>query len=312
MKINYIIWLVASGALWFDGLGWWWDKLFIWLGWMKPPSQKTVRVIKTLTLLPRIGNLKMWWPFGCIRFIHSNWESRPAWQRWVLSFIPFGAIGVNNAVGLTNKGFYWWIDEVWPKIKNQKGLLLIISIFGTPDELVKMVDELNKLDDPNHIIIGIQINGACPNSGENLSENAQTVIESCQLVARISRFPLSLSVSAAHDIDKIVAGTRDVIQLYTINSVPWIIVFGKLKSPLEKLGRGGVSGKVVQHITWALAERLEKLGVVVAWPSVWEPNDPAKIRARGRRGKATTISVGSGLLCHLFRFGRILNQNQVI
>ena len=310
MKLYDIAWLVASGGLWFDGLGWWWEKFFIRLGWMKPPSPKVVRIIKTLTLPRRKGNLKSYWPMGCIRFIHSHWEKRPAWQRWLLSFIPFGAVGVNNSVGLTNQGFTWWLKKIWPKIKNRKDLRIIISLFGTPDELVAMIEIINILSDPNHVIVGIQINGACPNSGEDLSKNADTVAESCQRAAKISRFPLSLSVSVAHDIDRIVAKTRDVIELYTINSVPWVKAFGDLKSPLKHLGNGGVSGKVVQDITWALAERLEELGVDVAWPSVWELSDPAKIRAHGKRGRATTISAGSAILCHPFRSAIMLDQDQ--
>lgn len=303
MNLTTIVYLVASGALSFDGIGWWWEKLFIWLGWMKPPTTETGRVIKTLSLPPRKGNLKMWWPLGCIRFIHSNWKSRPAWQRWILSFIPFGATGVNNAVGLTNKGFYWWVKTVWPKIMNRKDLRLIISIFGSAEELLEMTDEINALYDPNQIIVGIQINGACPNSGEDLSKNADKVIESCQRVAEISHFPLSLSVSVAHDIDRIVAGTKDIIELYTINSVPWVIVFGELKSPLEKFGRGGVSGKEIQHITWPLAAKLEALGVAVAWPSIWEKADWDKMRKMGR---AKTISLGSIWLCHPFKADDII------
>ena len=306
MKLSDSTKLVASGGLWFDGIGWWWEKLFILLGWMNPPNKKIVRVIKTLTLLPRKGNLKMWWPLKCIRFIHSNWKNRPAWQRWLLSFIPFGAVGVNNSVGLTNKGFYWWINKIWPKIKNREDLHIIVSIFGTIADLVEMAQEINALDDPNNVIIGIQINGACPNSGENLSENTDINIRSCEIVSSVSRLPLSLSVSAVHDIDKIIAGTMDIVELYTINSVPWSFVFGKLRSPLAKLGNGGVSGKVVQHITWKLAARMEKFGVAVAWPSIWESDDLEKMRVLG---KAITISFGSVILCHPFRADKMMNQD---
>ena len=306
MKLWTIRYLVASGALWFDGLGWWWDKLFIWLGLMKPTSLVSVKVIKTLTLAQRKGNLKMYWPLGCIRFIHKNWENRPAWQRWLLSFIPFGAIGVNNSVGLTNLGFNWWIKEVWPKIKNRKDLRIIISIFGTSNELVEMTKAINELSDPNYIIVGIQVNGACPNSGEKLSENADRVIESCKLVAEVSQLPISLSVSVAHDIEKIVKGTRNIVELYTINSVPWSLVFPHLKSLLAHLGGGGVSGKVVQSITWDLAIRLEKLGVAVAWPSIWELNDLVKMH---KLGKVKTVSFGSIYLCHPFRTDKIIDKN---
>jgi hypothetical protein len=247
----------------------------------------------------------MWWPLGCIRFIHSNWENLPAWKRWILSFIPFGAVGVNNSVGLTNPGFNWWINKVWPKIKNRKDLLLIISIFGTPEELVWMAEKITLLDDPNHIIVGIQVNGACPNSGEDLSENADKVIESCRRVAEVTRLPLSLSISVVHNIEKIVASTRGIVELYTINSVQSSVAFPGLKSLLAHLGGGGFSGKCVQEITWALAEKLEKLGVAVAWPSIWETNDLPKMR---QRGKVKTVSLGSIYLCHPFRPDEIMSQ----
>jgi len=307
MKLWRIKYLVASGALWFDGLGWWWEKLFVLLGLMKPTSLASVKVVKTLTLTGKKGNLRMYWPLGCIRFIHKNWESRPAWQRWILGFIPFGAIGVVNAVGLTNPGFDWWLEEVWTKIKSRKDLSLIISIFGTPEELFKMARRINQLDDPNHIVVGIQINCACPNSGENLSENADRAIESCNMVAKVSRLPISLSVSVAQDTYKIVDGTRNIVELYTINSVPYPTAFPHLKSPLAHLGGGGVSGKVVQSITWPLAVRLERLGVPVAWPSVWELNDIAEMR---KRGKISTVSFGSVYICHPFRTDKIIEQDR--
>lgn len=85
--------MAASGALAFDGRGWPWEKPLRWIGLLKPDLFTIV--VKSLTLKPRKGNLRLWKPFGCVRLIRK---------------------GTVNAVGLTNPGIDWWVREVYPGV----------------------------------------------------------------------------------------------------------------------------------------------------------------------------------------------------
>ncbi|HEY4504003.1 MAG TPA: hypothetical protein VJJ28_02755 [Candidatus Paceibacterota bacterium] len=73
--------MVASGALAFDGKGWPWERPLVWLGLIKP--ELFTVVIKSLTRTSRVGNLRWWKPWTCVRLI------------------PGGSV---NKVGLTNPG----------------------------------------------------------------------------------------------------------------------------------------------------------------------------------------------------------------
>ncbi|MFA6526508.1 MAG: hypothetical protein WCT26_03820 [Candidatus Buchananbacteria bacterium] len=83
-----------------------------------------------------------------------------------------------------------------------------------------------------------------------------------------------------------------------INSVPWTIVFPHRKSPLEKFGGGGVSGRVAQPFTWALAQKLARLTAIpVIWPSMWDYSDLHVARCLG----AQAVSFGSVFIRYPWR-----------
>src|SRR5665811_61263 len=108
---NSVNFVIASGALGFDGRGYWWEKILIWLGLIKPEIFDLV-ITKTLTLHKCEGNLKWWKPWECFQLISG---------------------GAENKVGLTNQGIYWWLKKVGKKIDFKKSNLGV-SIYGTLDE----------------------------------------------------------------------------------------------------------------------------------------------------------------------------------
>ena len=127
--------MVASGALAFDGKGWPWERPLVWLGLIKP--ELFTVVIKSLTRNPRVGNLRWWKPWTCVRLI------------------PGGSV---NKVGLTNPGIEWWCKEVGPKLDFQK-FPTAGSIFGDEKELVEMAEMLNRFD-----LVALEVNVSCPNT----------------------------------------------------------------------------------------------------------------------------------------------------
>lgn len=256
--------MTASGALGFDGKGWPWEKLWLLLGLLEPTLFTSV--IKTLTLQPKEGNLRLYNPFRCLRFISG---------------------GVVNAVGLSNRGVDWWCKKVGPSVDSKK-IPLVGSIFGEPEELVEMVKILNGFD-----LVGLEINASCPNTETCILQDTARVIASCEAVKTNSRLPLILKMSVTHDVSKIVKEVEGIVDAISINSVPWTMAFPNLRSPLENLGEGGVSGKVAQPFTWGLVKKITELTTIpVIGPSVWDFSDLEKVRNFG----AKAISFGSVFL----------------
>lgn len=248
--------MAASGALGFDGKGWPWEQPWRWIRLLKPGLFTSV--IKTLTLKPTQGNPK----WQCVRLIPG---------------------GVVNAVGLTNPGIDWWCKEIGPSVDSKK-IPLIASIFGEPKELAEMARMLNYFD-----LVGLEINASCPNTRKDFLVNTEKIIESCEVVRLISRFPVILKLSVVHDIKNIVDRVEG-IEAFSINSVPWQVIFPEKRSPLAHLGGGGVSGKIAQPFTWALVGEIARLtSIPVIGPSVWDFGDLEKVRNLG----AKAISFGS-------------------
>lgn len=253
--------MVASGALAFDGKGWPWERPLVWLGLIKP--ELFTVVIKSLTRNPRVGNLRWWKPWTCVRLI------------------PGGAV---NKVGLTNPGAEWWCREIGPKLDFQK-FPIAGSIFGDEKELVEMAEMLNRFD-----LVALEVNVSCPNTGHAM-EQAQMVIDSVKAVKRASHHPVIVKVSADQDYLTIAQGLVGVAEAISLNSVPWKTVFTNgERTPLWKLekqvggGGGGVSGKPAQKHNWAAVENLVNQGSLpVIGPSVMEFEDMEKLRRLGAK-----------------------------
>lgn len=208
---------VASGALGFDGRGYFWEQPFKWARILRP--EEFTIITKTLTYHPREGNLKSWCPWRCVRIFNE---------------------GVVNAVGLTNPGYRHWIDKVYPTIPpNYK---IIVSI--APENLYEareMVQRLNDLD-----IVGIQLNPSCPNTEHD--DSVDYITKLTRETSLNSVHPIILKLAYHQPFVKISIQTDSYVEAFElINSVPWKIVFNDEKSPLEKYNLvGGVSGQKIR------------------------------------------------------------------
>lgn len=270
--------MTASGALGYDGRGWSWELPLKFLNLLDPSL--FVNVIKSLTRLPRRGNLRMYNPFGCFRFI------------------PNGTV---NAIGLTNPGVEWWCQNIGPNIDSLK-IPLVGSIYGEPDELYEMAEMLNNYD-----LVGMEVNASCPNTADDTLENCDRVIESCIKVREISRFPIILKVSVAHNIGNIIPRIKGYTEALSINSVPWDVAFPNQRSPLAHLGSGGVSGKAAQPFTWDLVRKLVDLtDIPVIGPSVWDFEDIDRLRRIGVKA----ISFGAVHIPYPWRPTRYVRRDQ--
>lgn len=256
--------VVASGGLAFDGKGWWYDKPFLWLGLLCP--QLFVIFLKTLTFNPIKGNYVWYKPWTCIRHL---WRLR-------------GAI---NKVGLTNPGFMRWYEHIAPRIK-KSGLRVVVSLYGTTEELVAMVRLVNTLD----FVVAIEINVSCPNTGHAM-DDAETVCAMVRSVTAVSRHPVILKLSVDQPYAQI-AKTVEKVAAISLNSVPEHLIFPKgWRNPLRRLiarvggGGGGVSGKPAQDLNWKAVKELAQAvpHIPIIAPSIMEYGDLAKVDALGAK-----------------------------
>jgi len=242
--------VLASGVLGLDCRGYWYDRPFIWAGLMKP--ELFLLVTKTVTWPVRRGNRKWydWLGVGCVRFLRD---------------------GTVNAVGLTNPGFATAMD-MWEKRLPTDRFHIAVSInMEEPSKLREMGRQLNDLD-----IAAVEPNASCPNSGERLEDMTTRIIDATHELAAVSRHPLILKVSCVQELPEIVAATNNVVAAYSLNTVPWSVIFSDTVSPLQKRygSAGGVSGVCAQDQNWQAAQRLADAGAAqVIVPSVWSEAD---------------------------------------
>lgn len=277
----------ASGALGFDGRGWWWERMMLKLGLIKLAG--LTPVMKTITRHPRRGNLLLWQSRSAQLQIYRPWHC-----------IRTISDGVVNAVGLTNPGLDWWCKYVKPTLPRNS---IIGSIYGENiQELEFLAASLESAG-----FVALELNASCPNTGCDILKNSDFVLKSCEAVWRVTHYPLIVKLSVAHDIETIVPQLKDWVAAIAINSVPWSVVFPHVLSPLTHLGGGAVSGGKAQAYTWAFARRLVQMTrIPIIGCSVWNEADMEKLWEIG----VSAIDFGSIFLRYPWRPGHFIAQDR--
>lgn len=231
--------VVASGALGFDGRGWWFEQPWRWLGLLRP--QELTIITKTLTRFRREGNLKMWHPWTCVRPVKGGWV---------------------NAVGLTNPGIKAWVDKFYPSIVSN-GYNAIVSIAPeTEEEVEDMIEEVNSLQ-----VVGVELNVSCPNTDHD--DSVEHIVQMTNLAVNRSRHPVILKLSYDQPWLECVKRLDGVVAAFDlINSVAWKTA-GVGPSPLRQYGLvGGVSGPRIKSFA---REALAKWAEAVPCHAVRSP-----------------------------------------
>lgn len=265
-KLEY---LAASGALGFDGKGYWWEYPFKVLNMFD--TSLFTPITKTLTHLPEKGNLGLLGP--CVRFVKG---------------------GVLNAMGLPNPGLCVWID----KNRDFNGIVSIYPSHYNDYILRCMLKRLNKLND----IKAVEINLFCPNikkSDEYFFDFEGYHIEwFLKIAKKHTHLPIILKLSVTNRIENIFPDIEEYIEAISINSVPWKFVYPHVKSPFESLGGGALSGKTIQPYTWKFIKDLVNVtDVPVIGCSIWNYEDIEKLIRIGCKA----VSFGSIFLKYPWR-----------
>lgn len=204
----------ASGALGYDGNGYWWEQPWRWLGLLRP--QEMLIITKTLTFASCVGNLKWWCPWRCVR-VCGNYTV--------------------NAVGLSNPGYLWWLEHV------ELPYPTVVSIAsGHGDELRTMISDINKKKKRN--LVGIEINISCPNAV--VCDFVEDISSELPIILKLSYAQPYLDI--CHKLDGKVAAFD------LINSVPFDTIFPEKRSPLYPLTGGVSGKAIIPYARKALTD----------------------------------------------------------
>ncbi len=268
--------LTGSGALGFDGRGWWWEYPLRWLGLLNPHDFAVV--VKTLTLHPRKGNLRWYAPWRCVRLI------------------PGGTV---NAVGLTNPGVEWWLRTCYPRMQRM-GLQTIVSVYvESVDEACQFARLLAPLR-----IAAIELNASCPNVPHDAA-----IAHVVQIAQALQAAGHPLIVKVGYDqpyveLAQALEGIADAI--HAINAVPWHLVFPERASPLAHLGGGAVSGMPIRPFVREAVGRLRRATrlPIIAGGGIYTLRDLEELWTLGARA----FSIGTLFLRAPWRPNQLVRQ----
>ncbi|MDO8559389.1 MAG: tRNA-dihydrouridine synthase [bacterium] len=234
VKVNNRI-LLAAGAGGY-GEGWPHQRPFIKLGLIDLSAFGAV-ITRTLTPESRQGNYIDPFEFENATFVSHLCRILSEERKRVLRKVPGGWI---NNMGWWNVGINYWIEKIYPKLKD---VAIIPNIGGfVVDDYVNLIQKLNPLK-----IIGIEINISCPNVEHSLANNFKELARLFSLCRESSAHPLIVKIGIDSDYLKIaeIAEGCGINAISAINSIP---ILG-----------GGYSGQAIKPIALKVVADLRKI-----------------------------------------------------
>ncbi len=160
------------------------------------------------------------------------------------------ASGMLNAVGLQNKGIDYFIENIYPRIKDYETPLIVNVNGSTVEEYIEVTEKVNELDK----IPAIELNISCP----NVKEGGMSFGISCPSAEAVTRevrraydktliVKLSPNVTDVSEIAKAVEGQgADSVSL--VNTFLGMAIDSEKRIPLLSTITGGLSGPAIKPI----------------------------------------------------------------
>ncbi|WP_072998150.1 dihydroorotate dehydrogenase [Mariniphaga anaerophila] len=168
--------------------------------------------------------------------------------------------GMLNAVGLQNKGIDYFIENIYPRIKDY-GTSLIVNVNGsTIEEYVEVTEKVNELDN----IHAIELNISCP----NVKEGGMAFGVTCPGAEAVTRevrkaydktliVKLSPNVTDVSEIARAVEGQgADGVSL--VNTFLGMAIDSETRKPLLSTVTGGLSGPAIKPIALRMVWQVSK------------------------------------------------------
>jgi dihydroorotate dehydrogenase (NAD+) catalytic subunit len=175
--------------------------------------------------------------------------------------------GMLNAVGLQNKGVDYFINNIYPTVKDIDTNIIVNVSGSTIEEYVETAEKLNSLEK----IPAIELNISCPNVKEGGMAFGTSCISAAQVVKEVRRaykkeliVKLSPNVTDISEIALAVeAEGADSVSL--INTLLGMAIDAEKRKPVLSTITGGLSGPAVKPIAlrmvWQVA-RAVKIPVI--------------------------------------------------
>ncbi|MGL5681792.1 MAG: dihydroorotate dehydrogenase [Marinifilaceae bacterium] len=168
--------------------------------------------------------------------------------------------GMLNAVGLQNKGVDYFIEQIYPTIKDIDSNILVNVSGSTIEDYIATAEKINELDN----IPGIELNISCPNVKEGgmafgtCCVSASSVVEAVRKVYKKHLMvKLSPNVTNIAEIAKSVEGVgADSVSL--INTLMGMAIDAEKRKPLLSTVTGGLSGPCVKPVALRMVWQVAK------------------------------------------------------
>ena len=205
------------------------------------------------------------------------------------------ASGMLNAVGLQNRGIDYFIENIYPRIKDYDTPLIINVNGSTVEEYIEVTEKVNELDK----IPAIELNISCPNVKEGGMAFGVTCPGAEMVTKEVRKaydktliVKLSPNVTDITDIAKAVEGQgADSVSL--VNTFLGMAIDAEKRIPLLSTVTGGLSGPAIKPIAlrmvWQVynAVKIPVIGI----GGIMNATDAIEFMLAG----ATAIQVGTAI-----------------
>lgn len=168
--------------------------------------------------------------------------------------------GMLNAVGLQNKGVDYFIDHIYPVIKDYNTNIIVNVAGSTVDDYVAAAERINELE----AVPAIELNISCPNvkaGGMAFGTSPEAAREVVAAVRRVYKntliVKLSPNVTSITDIALAVESAgADSVSL--INTLMGMAIDAERRKPLLSTITGGLSGPCVKPVALRMVWQVAK------------------------------------------------------
>ena len=168
--------------------------------------------------------------------------------------------GMLNAVGLQNKGVQYFVDHIYPEIKDVNTSIFVNVSGSTIEDYIETAAKINELDK----IPGIELNISCPNVKEGGMAFGTSCLSASQVVKAVRKVyskelmvKLSPNVTSISEIAKAVeAEGADSVSL--INTLLGMAIDADKRKPVLSTVTGGLSGPAVKPVALCMVWQVAK------------------------------------------------------
>ena len=203
------------------------------------------------------------------------------------------ASGMLNCVGLQNKGVHYFVEHIYPQLKDMDTNVIVNVSGSSPDNYAECAAVVNTLDK----IPAIELNISCP----NVKDGGMAFGVSCQGAASVVRavrrnYSKTLIVKLSPNVTDITAIARavedegaDAVSL--INTLMGMSIDIERRCPRLSIGTGGLSGPAIKPVAVRMVHQVAKAVSipVIGLGGIMTAEDAIEFLMAG----ATAIQVGT-------------------